>query len=333
ARPSFPLNLIRAALMETADNATTPDNSYGWGLIDLEQALLWGSNFTADQTFGDAPMTVQFTDMSTIPATSYNWDFGDGGSSTLQNPTHQYMQPGIYDVSLTIATAYGPIVGLKNSFIIAKGDTLSFVSDSAYAGQDVVISVNLINSMPTDRILVPLVFEEVPDITLDSMQLGARTSYFERLRYVTESAATRRYTPELTANIGGGAPPLPPGDGEILKLFFSTNPYTLGGQANLIDSTFNFTYHVSLITEFVNFVPDFNSGTVSTRFVVRGDADGNGAIDITDLTYMVTYFYTLGQAPVTIQSGDINFDLMMNISDLTYLVDYMFNGGPPPPQP
>ncbi len=333
ARPNFPLNLIRTALMETADNASTPDNAYGWGIINLEQALLWGSNFSADQTFGDAPMTVQFTNLSTIPATSYDWDFGDGGSSILQNPVHQYTQSGIYDVSLTIATTYGPITGLKSSYIIAKGDTLTLISDSAYAGQDVVINVHLTNSMPTDRIIVPIVFEQTPDISLDSMQLGARTSYFERLRFLTQSPTTRSYTPELTANIGGGAPPLSPGSGEILKLFFSTNPYTLGGQSNLIDSTLNFTYHVSLITELVNFIPNFHPGYVSTRYVLRGDANGSDTIDISDLTYMVTFLYALGPAPITIQSGDINYDLLLNITDLTFLVDYMFNGGSAPPQP
>jgi len=49
---------------------------------------------------GDAPLTVQFTDTS-IDATTWSWDFGDGGSANEQNPTHTFMAPGTYTVILT----------------------------------------------------------------------------------------------------------------------------------------------------------------------------------------------------------------------------------------
>ncbi|OJJ23206.1 hypothetical protein BKI52_02290 [marine bacterium AO1-C] len=44
---------------------------------------------------------VQFTDISS-KAESWSWEFGDGATSTLQNPTHAYSTPGIYNVKLTI---------------------------------------------------------------------------------------------------------------------------------------------------------------------------------------------------------------------------------------
>jgi len=207
------------------------------------------------------------------------------------------------------------------------------VSDSAWSGDDVVMNVLLTNSMPTNRIILPFIFEDSPVLTLDSMQLGERTAYFERLRYLTQSSASRRYTPELTANIGGGSPPLAPGSGEILKLFFSTNKNELGGLSNLIDSTVNFNYHVTVSTEIVSFIPDFLAGTISTRYVIRGDFNGNGAIDISDITAFVNYLYALGPAPVTVQAADATADLFVNISDLTFMVDYMFAGGPAPVTP
>jgi PKD repeat protein len=40
-------------------------------------------------------------------ALSYLWDFGDGETSNLQNPTHQYNQSGIYQVSLTVENECG----------------------------------------------------------------------------------------------------------------------------------------------------------------------------------------------------------------------------------
>lgn len=53
-----------------------------------------------------APSFVQFTNTS-VGGSSYYWDFGDGGSSTLQNPTHAYALQGFYTVTLTVSTASG----------------------------------------------------------------------------------------------------------------------------------------------------------------------------------------------------------------------------------
>jgi formylglycine-generating enzyme required for sulfatase activity len=62
--------------------------------------------FAADARLGEAPHTVQFTDMSkgTPRATlkDWTWDFGDGATSTEQNPTHTYDEPGVYTVSLSV---------------------------------------------------------------------------------------------------------------------------------------------------------------------------------------------------------------------------------------
>ncbi|MBU1202430.1 PKD domain-containing protein [Patescibacteria group bacterium] len=48
---------------------------------------------------------VQFTDQSTGEPTSWNWSFGDGNTSTVQNPTYTYGIHGIYTVSLIVANA------------------------------------------------------------------------------------------------------------------------------------------------------------------------------------------------------------------------------------
>lgn len=44
---------------------------------------------------------ISFTDLSTGGPTSWLWDFGDGTTSTEQNPTKKYNHAGIYTVSLT----------------------------------------------------------------------------------------------------------------------------------------------------------------------------------------------------------------------------------------
>lgn len=64
-------------------------------------------NFTANTTAScRAPFTVNFQDLST-PGVSWFWNFGDGGTSTLQNPTHTYTTTGVFTVSLVVTNASG----------------------------------------------------------------------------------------------------------------------------------------------------------------------------------------------------------------------------------
>lgn len=60
------------------------------------------ANFVANPTRGSAPLNVAFSDQSTGSVATWEWGFGDGESSTLQNPVHTYSVPGVYTVSLTV---------------------------------------------------------------------------------------------------------------------------------------------------------------------------------------------------------------------------------------
>ena len=59
-------------------------------------------NFTTNTTTGTAPLNVQFNDQSTGNITSYAWNFGDGNTSTDENPTYSYNTPGTYTVTETV---------------------------------------------------------------------------------------------------------------------------------------------------------------------------------------------------------------------------------------
>jgi chitodextrinase len=67
--------------------------------------------FTANLKTACVPAAVQFTDHSTSPpgssVTSWQWDFGDGGTSIQQNPTHTYTNTGFYTVTLQITNSNG----------------------------------------------------------------------------------------------------------------------------------------------------------------------------------------------------------------------------------
>lgn len=63
------------------------------------------ADFSADKTSGCAPLLVSFTDLSTGNPVSWQWDFGNGNTSTLQKPSVIYANPGTYEVKLTIKDA------------------------------------------------------------------------------------------------------------------------------------------------------------------------------------------------------------------------------------
>jgi PKD repeat protein len=74
--------------------------------------------FSGTPTSGSAPLTVSFTDLSTGSPTSWAWTFGDGGTSTAQNPSHTYSEPGTYTVTLTATNAYGSDVETKVGYVV-----------------------------------------------------------------------------------------------------------------------------------------------------------------------------------------------------------------------
>jgi PKD repeat protein len=96
------------------------------------------ADFTADQTEGCEPLTVQFSDESTTDAQSWTWDFGDGESSTEQNPEHQYGEPGSYTVELSVENdAMETVSEVKTNFItVLERPELDFdVTDVSSSGQ------------------------------------------------------------------------------------------------------------------------------------------------------------------------------------------------------
>jgi len=58
--------------------------------------------FSAFPTVGEGYTTVRFTDLSTGEIAGWEWDFGDGKSSTEQNPSHEYRRNGLFPVTLTV---------------------------------------------------------------------------------------------------------------------------------------------------------------------------------------------------------------------------------------
>jgi len=85
--------------------------------------------FRASPTNGQVPVTVDFTDESTGDITSWSWAFGDGGSSTSQNPSHTYNSTGDFTVSLTVSGPAGSDTETKIDYIHVSAQPVPPVAD------------------------------------------------------------------------------------------------------------------------------------------------------------------------------------------------------------
>jgi len=122
---------LRNQLVNTADDVTGVESGSGWdrytgyGMVDAAAAVDAGAPstnppvaaFTGTPTSGTFPLTVNFTDQSTENPTGWAWTFGDGGSSSQQNPSHTYTAAGTYTVTLTASNAYGSDGETKTGYV------------------------------------------------------------------------------------------------------------------------------------------------------------------------------------------------------------------------
>ncbi len=101
--------LFSPSLIAYSTYGTTPLTINGPGTINVSKPSLAVS---ATPPSGFAPLTVQFfspiTDSAGNTVTSWNWTFGDGGSSTAQSPLHTYTNTGSFSPALTAYSTYGP---------------------------------------------------------------------------------------------------------------------------------------------------------------------------------------------------------------------------------
>ncbi len=102
--------------------------------------------FSQSATFGEAPLTVVFTDESSEPDDySRRWDFGDGKDSMERSPTHVSQNVGVHEVVLTLTSPAGETSTARGSVTVTQLDlapppVASFTSDPASGSAPLTVS-------------------------------------------------------------------------------------------------------------------------------------------------------------------------------------------------
>ena len=75
------------------------------------------ADFSGIPLTGDAPLVVAFTDLTSNAPTSWVWNFGGDLLSYLQNPTHEFLTPGVYTITLTTSNGDGSDTEVKTDYV------------------------------------------------------------------------------------------------------------------------------------------------------------------------------------------------------------------------
>jgi len=104
--------------------------------IAVTAATSLTASFTYSPTLPPAGQAVQFTDTSSGSPTSWQWNFGDGSTSTIQHPTHSFTTAASYTVTLTVANSSGSKATTRTVTVLpGLAASFSYTPTSPVAGQ------------------------------------------------------------------------------------------------------------------------------------------------------------------------------------------------------
>jgi subtilisin family serine protease len=328
--PTYTKVQIDTMIMNNADDISALNPTYlgqlGSGRINAYNCLANApvAKFAAAPLYGPPPLTVTFSDQSPL-ATSWLWDFGDGGNSPDQNPTHIYNASGVYNVKLTVTDPNGTDTEVKKYYVIATADTLYGLPVSLPPGVTTAIPICLKNSLALNEF--DLVFKwpisGSPTLSYQGFSVaGTRAENFDTVQVLGQSSSKISF--RLIAARTTRKDPLPAGDGPVIKLLFQA---TGSGSGAVDTASLN-----GVVTSLKPLYQDYMAVVKPMTFQVgiRGDANNDGNIAVGDAVYIVNYVFRGGPAP-TLYGGDANGDGAINVGDAVYLINYIFRGGPPPP--
>ena len=135
------------------------------------------ASFEFDISSGDAPLNVQFSDTSQGKIKTWVWDFGDGSTSTEQNPSHEYTITGTYSVQLSVTGPGGEdLTTLDNIVTVSPGPLTEIVvipSQISISVQDTAqLNAKAIDQFGNEISDANLSWESTrPEVTIDSKGL------------------------------------------------------------------------------------------------------------------------------------------------------------------
>jgi PKD repeat protein len=317
--------------------------------------------FIASPVNGTAPLTVSFTNQSAGDVTTYLWEFGDGRSSTLPNPSHTYLDGGTYTVSLTASGPGGTDQMIRQDYITVgnpiqvtaefigspligtRPHTVTFTNQSTNAAS---YSWDFGDGGSSTAVSPTYVYASAGEytVTLTAIGPGGARDTRARINYV-------QVDDELAANFNafptGGPAPL------VVQFVDASRGSTIGSwswdfgdgatstesnpqHSYTRDGVYTVRLQVSGFAEISTRTrTDFiRVGDVASEPVfLRGDANGDGRVDISDAIAILNSLF-LGTFHIDCQdAADVDDNGRLELTDTIRILNFLFLSGPPPEPP
>ncbi|MBP1910713.1 lectin like domain-containing protein [Methanolobus bombayensis] len=147
------------------------------------------ASFVAGTRYVHVNETVDFHDTSLFSPESWEWDFGDSSTTSVQNPLHSYSDAGVYNVSLNASNAYGSNISVRTSFIHVLDSTIVVNSSGSADFSTITEAINAASD--GDTILVePGTYNENLYFKNDNISLVSSTGNPEDIRIVSSSSSS-----------------------------------------------------------------------------------------------------------------------------------------------
>jgi PKD repeat protein len=300
------------------------DRLYGWTIpFELE----------ATPNFGPVPLTVDFQGSTEREPSEWSWDFGEGGTSDWQNPTHEFVEPGYHTVAASIQTPDGPYTKAIPGLVSAYADTLRFEDTEIIDGQ-ARVDVYVRNYLPLYEIDIPIVYAGPVAIEYDSTSVvGLRSAGMtaSRVSWVPsqDKMALHLAIDPMFA--------IEPGIGPVATIYFRDETGGATGETPITIEPYSI-YELEFTSHAGAYSPVGEAGIVfqgCCRGVV-GDVNGIGGDEPTigDISILIDHLFLSGielgcypEADVN-QSGWGNPDADdITIGDVSVLIDHLFITG------
>jgi PKD repeat protein len=315
------------------------DEYYGYGIVNAYEAIATAAIYVeATPTFGTPPMTVDFAGTTGRPAISWEWSFGDGEFAFVQNPTHEYTDPGYYTVGITINTADNSFTRTYEGLISIEADTLDISETQLDEFDTARVDIWVRNYVPIKEITIPFTYEGPFDLTYAYATAdGLRTSYFDNVSTTSNVPQWSVGTIYLDAGLQEY---LPPGEGPVATLVFAFNGGGTG--SNPVGITSYLGRELSFVTYEGIYVPTAFDGSIDIDCCVGtvGDVNGDGLPNPTigDISALIDHLFItqdpLGcypEADVNQSGGTNPTEADITIGDISSLIDHLFISGTEPP--
>jgi len=294
--------------------------------------------FESAPNIGLAPLDVQFSASSPLEAESWTWTFSDGTTVGGREVSHTFASRGAYDVTVS-ASIDGETYELGHKeHVVALCDTLGAQPVTAIPGQSTAVTITGCNIIPLNQLVIPVEFLGNTVLALDSISVhGCRTADFESVGLIHSDPANHRFTIRLQRSTNPSEEYLDVGRGPLARLYLRVDgDYAVGDSVTL-----SLDGYGTQVPQFAGPIATYpvtgGNGTVTIASCCqqKGNIDGlpgsDGLVNVSDLTYLVSYLFLGGPPPPCMVEADLSGQSgEVTITDLTILTSYLFHGAPLP---